>query len=120
MKPVAPLLLTLFLLMNASKAQAKCTGETYKIIWGAAVTINKISDGGSCTSKFGRSLDPIYGNDIVSRPKHGTLTSPDRTTVIYRPNPGYKGEDAYAFQWIGKQGGVTPTAFTVNVRVAVQ
>jgi hypothetical protein len=41
-------------------------------------------------------------------------------TIVYRPTPGFKGDDSYTFQWVGKQGGTTPTAMTINVSVTVR
>ena len=63
---------------------------------------------------------PIYGADLTQKPKHGAVTFADRTTVYYQPTAGYKGDDSYAFQWVGKLGGTTPTATTVTVSVTVK
>ena len=103
-----------------SPANAKCSGENYSMILGQTVNINKISDGGKCTSKVGGSKDPIYGSNIVAQPRHGTLATAGRTILVYKPQAGFKGQDTYSFQWVGKQGGVTPSAVTVNVSVTVQ
>lgn len=107
-------------LLSVTGVSAKCSGEGYAVRLGQTFNIHKMSDGGPCTSKVNGSKDPIYGSLIVARPKHGSLTSVGRTVLVYRPQPGFKGEDSYSFQWVGKREGVTPDAVTVNVAVTVQ
>jgi hypothetical protein len=108
------------LAVHGSSANAKCSGERYKVLLGQTISISKVSDGGRCVSKVGRSKDPIYGSNIVAGPKHGTLTTAGRTILVYRPQADFKGQDSYSFQWVGKQGGTTPSAMTVHVSVTVQ
>lgn len=104
----------------ASAASAKCVGPRYSIKLGTELSIHRDTDGGSCLHNVASSRDPIYGIDIRSNPKHGSLTIIRRLSVVYRPTPGFKGEDSYVFQWVGKQGGTTPSAMTINVTVTVR
>src|SRR4051812_35204059 len=62
-----------------SAADAKCFGESYSMNLGQTVNVHRSSDGGKCTNQVNRSKDPIYGSIIVTRPKHGSLTSTGRT-----------------------------------------
>ncbi len=121
--PLAPILLlaaTAFLLPLASAAHAKCTGPRYNIRLGTDISIHRESDGAPCVHTVGSSRDPIYGIDVRSSPKHGSLTTVRRLTIVYRPAPGFKGQDSYVFQWVGKLGGTTPSAMTINVSVTVK
>jgi hypothetical protein len=103
-----------------SMANAKCVGSGYGMRLGTEISIHRDTDGASCVHNVGSSRDPIYGVDVRSKPKHGSLTTLRRLTIVYRPNPGFKGEDSYVFQWVGKQGGSTPSAMTINVSVTVR
>jgi hypothetical protein len=107
-------------LLFASMANAKCVGSSYGIRLGSELSIHRDTDGAPCVHNVGRSLDPIYGIDVRSKPKHGSLAIVRRLTIVYRPSPGFKGEDSYVFQWIGKQGGSTASAMTINVSVTVK
>jgi hypothetical protein len=104
----------------ASIANAKCVGARYSMRLGTELSIQRTTDGAPCTHNVGSSRDPIYGIDVRSKPKHGSLAIVRRLTIVYRPSQGFRGEDSYAFQWIGKQGGTTPSAMTINVSVTVK
>jgi len=107
-------------LLFVSMANAKCVGPSYGMKLGTELSIHRDSDGSACRHNVGGSRDPIYGIDVRSNPKHGSLTIVRRLTIVYRPTPGFKGDDSYAFQWVGKQGGTTPSAMTINVSVTVR
>lgn len=109
----------IFSLACASLADAKCVGASYRIRLGTEISIHRDTDGAPCIHRVFNSGDPIYGVWVRSQPKHGSLTIARRLTIVYRPSPGFKGEDSYVFQWVGKQGGTTPSALTVNVSVTV-
>lgn len=103
-----------------SPADAACTGPGYDAKLGQQVRIHRISNGSPCIHTMLTNKDKIYGNRITRLPKYGTLSAAGRTQVIYRPKAGFKGEDSYSFQWIGKQNGVTPSAITISVSVSVR
>jgi hypothetical protein len=107
-------------LLFGSIANAKCTGPSYPIRLGTEISIHRDSDGGDCVHRLNRSIDPIYGTIVTSKPKHGSIETRNRITIVYHPSHGFKGEDSYVFQWVGKQGGTTPSALTVNVSVTVR
>jgi hypothetical protein len=107
-------------LLFISTADAKCVGPRYDVRLGSELSIHRDSDGAPCLHNVGSSRDPIFGVDVKARPKHGSLTVVRRLTIVYRPSPGFKGEDSYAFQWVGKLGGTTPSAMTINVSVTVR
>jgi hypothetical protein len=109
-----------FALVFASQADAKCTGASYNVRLGTELNLQRTTDGARCRHNIRGSRDPIYGIDIRTRPKHGTLTIVRRLTIDYRPNPGFKGNDSYSFQWVGKLGGSTPSAMTMNISVTVR
>jgi hypothetical protein len=103
-----------------SIANAKCVGASYGMRLGSELSIHRDTDGAPCVHTVTSSRDPIYGVDVKSNPKHGSLAIVRRLTIVYRPSPGFKGEDSYAFQWVGKLGGTTPSAMTINVSVTVR
>ena len=107
-------------LVFTSMANAKCVGSSYPIRLGSELSIHRDTDGSPCTHSVNSSRDPIYGVDVRSNPKHGSLAIIRRLAIVYRPSPGFKGEDSYAFQWVGKLGGTTPSAMTINVSVTVR
>jgi hypothetical protein len=85
-------------LLFISTADAKCVGPRYGMRLGSERSIHRDSDGAPCVHNVGSSRDPIYGVDVKAGPKHGSLTVVRRLTIVYRPSPGFKGEDSYAFQ----------------------
>ncbi|MBR1124379.1 hypothetical protein JQ628_22820 [Bradyrhizobium lablabi] len=109
-----------FYLALASTVDAKCVGSRYSVRLGTDLNIQRTTDGTPCTHSIGSSRDPIYGIDVKSRPKHGSLVIIRRLAIVYRPTPGFKGQDSYIFQWVGKLGGTTPSAMTMNVSVTVK
>jgi hypothetical protein len=62
------------------------------------------------------SLDDIT---IDSPPQHGTLTARGRTGAIYRPNHGFKGEDAFIFSLNARAGAARESA-TVRVQAIIK
>jgi len=108
------------LLIAQSPAWARCTGPNYNVRLGTEISLHRESDGGRCSHNIKSSRDPIYGSAVKVQPRHGSIEESSRTRLVYRPAPGYKGEDSYTFQWVGKQNGVTPAAMTINVTVVVK
>jgi hypothetical protein len=109
-----------FVLVAASlDANAACHTQRFNPKLGTAQTTTQVTDGSPCTIRLLSSVDPIYGAEILSTPKNGTVSISGRTSVIYRPRSGFKGIDNYAFQWIGKIG-ATPTPLTVNVTATIK
>jgi hypothetical protein len=103
-----------------SVSHAKCSGPNFQFKLGQQVSTQRTSDGSPCRFTLNYTGSPIYGTEIVGRPKHGSVSISGRTTVIYSPSAHYKGTDDFAFQWIGKENGTTPNATTINVSVTVQ
>jgi hypothetical protein len=103
-----------------SASYADCSGANFTFKIGQQSHVQRVTDGTPCLFTLRFSGSPIYGTEVVARPKHGSVRVSDRTTLIYYPSPTYKGPDEFTFQWIGKEGGVTPGATTVNVSVTIQ
>ena len=61
------------------------------------------------------ALDSIT---IDAPPERGTLTPRGRTGVVYRPQRGFKGEDAFAFSLHGRPSSVRETSI-IRVRSSV-
>jgi hypothetical protein len=120
MKSAALFALTLSLLVFANPLYARCSSEGFRFELGQDSNTQRVTDGAPCRFSLLRSRSPIYGTNIMSRPQHGVLSVSGRTTVIYTPAAGYKGQDRFSYQWVGKVGGVTPSAGTVNVSITVQ
>lgn len=108
-------------LLAGLPANAKCSNETYPMLLGQTVNVSRtVTAGGECWDRVLRSADPIFGSNIVTRPRNGTLTSPGKMLLVYRPKPGFVGQDSYSFQWVGKKDGITPSAVTVDITVTVR
>ena len=56
---------------------------------------------------------------IDAPPRHGTLALRGRTGVVYRPGPGFKGRDAFAFSLHGRSSAAPGTA-AIQVRAVVE
>jgi hypothetical protein len=117
MKISAATIILFFWLGSAS--QAACFINRFSFTLGIDSSTSGTTDGSPCAIRLLGSRNPIYGTNITSRPRGGTASVNGRTTVMYHPNAGFKGQDSFAFQWVGKEGGITPMASTVNVSVTV-
>ena len=62
------------------------------------------------------NLDDIT---IDSPPHHGTLTARGRTGTVYRPNRGFKGEDAFSFSLNARAGAVRESS-TIHVQAIIK
>jgi hypothetical protein len=117
MRAIAAAALVFFSLTAGS--EAKCLMNRFTFHLGNDVSTTGATDGARCTIRLNNSRDPIYGTKVISPPRGGVATVNGRTTVIYQPKAGFKGEDKFAFQWVGKERGITPMAATINVSVTV-
>lgn len=119
MRTVAAATLALFSLTVSG--QAACSVYPFRFTLGIDTSTSAISDGGPCRIVLNVTRGgPIYSTKITSLPMGGVVSVDGRTTVRYRPKAGFRGEDRFDFQWIGKQGGITPMAATVHVTVTVK
>ncbi len=59
--------------------------------------------------------DPLTIKDIVTKPKHGTVSFTPDGTVIYTPKPGFTGIDTFVYEISDGKGGTD----TATVRVTV-
>ena len=114
------ILIVVYFLVGSSAVYASCSGPNFNPIWDGEISITKTSDNGKCTTRINRSQVPIYAAEIVSQPKNGKAFVRDRLHVSYRAAAGFKGIDTFTFQWIGKKGGVTPSAAKINLTVVVK
>lgn len=75
--------------------------------------------GQSCSHFFAAGgLVAIDQVEIVARPKSGTLDRSGELRVVYRPRPGFAGEDTYRIKLCGSslQGrGCTTAIYTITV-----
>ncbi len=115
------LLLIIALMLTPLSAKAGCASVRWNFIFGQETTTSRETDGAPCTF---RMTDvggdrAVYGVEIPVPPKHGSATPSGRATVVYRPTPGFKGEDSFVFELVGKMGG-NPTSARVRVTVAVK
>jgi len=115
------LLLAIGLMVIPLSAKADCPSVRWNFIFGQETTTSRETDGAPCTF---RMTDvggdrAVYGVEIPVPPKHGSAAPAGRATVVYRPTPGFKGEDSFVFELIGKMGG-NPTSARVRVTVTVK
>ncbi len=52
-------------------------------------------------------------------PQHGTLTARGRTGTVYRPNRGFKGDDAFAFSLNARSGAVLDSTM-IRVQASIR
>jgi hypothetical protein len=109
----------LFFFSLVSASQGACFVNRFPITLGSDTSTSATTDGAPCTIRLLSSRNPIYGTNITLRPRDGKASINGRTTVVYEPKAGFKGQDSFAFQYVGKEGGITPMATTINVRVTI-
>jgi hypothetical protein len=56
---------------------------------------------------------------IDAAPQHGTLARRGRTGVVYRPSPGFRGSDAFAFS-LHRRSSAAPGTAAIQVRAVVE
>jgi hypothetical protein len=61
----------------------------------------------------------IYAIEIATPPKNGIALASGRSMVVYKPKVGFKGEDSFVFELVGKLNG-TPTSARVRASVTVK
>jgi hypothetical protein len=114
-------LLVLGLLLVSSVANADCPSVRWNFRLGQETSTSRVTDGTPCffhmTDIDGNGA--IYGIEIATRPKNGTALASGRSMVVYKPKAGFKGEDSFVFELVGKLNG-TPTSARVRVSVTVK
>ena len=75
----------------------------------------EIKSGESCT--WAIAIDGVFkSSKIIKRPKHGTATMLNMSTVEYKSKAGYKGADSFAIQATGSGPSSSGTSVvTVNM-----
>ena len=115
------LLLVLGLLLASSAAEATCPSVRWNFKLGSETTTSRVTDGAPCifhmTDIGGDGA--VYGVEIATPPKNGTALASGRALVVYKPKAGFKGEDTFVFELVGKLNG-TPSSAKVRVTVTVQ
>ena len=77
-----------------------------------------LNSGESC-NLFLNTSGTIDSSKISQRPKHGTLTLVSMSNAIYKPKPGYKGTDEFAFTIAGRgltNAGTSVVKIKANVK----
>jgi hypothetical protein len=102
-------------------AKADCPSVRWNFMFGQETTTSRETDGAPCTF---RMTDvggdrAVYGVEVPVPPKHGSAAPTGRAIVVYRPQAGFKGEDSFVFELVGKMGG-NPTSAKVRVTVTVK
>jgi hypothetical protein len=72
-----------------------------------------------CTILVKAGSTPLDDITIDAPPQHGTLVLRGRTGVVYRPGPGFKGSDAFAFSLHGRSSAAAGIA-AIQVRAVVE
>lgn len=115
------LLPVLGLLLLPSAANADCPSVRWNFKLGSETATSRVTDGTPC---FFHMTDiggdgAIYGVEIATPPKNGIALASGRAMVVYKPKAGFKGEDSFVFELVGKLNG-TPTSARVHVSVTVK
>jgi hypothetical protein len=74
--------------------------------------------GASCTILVQPGSLVVEKIDIGTPPERGTVMPRGRTGVVYRPHPGLRGEDSFAFSLSSRSGSISGTS-TIRVRARV-
>jgi Bacterial Ig domain len=98
----APLALAALPASQAQSQMRDCmvSGNLAPIGFNSEGTID-LSSGESCNLLLNTS-GTIDSSKISQRPKHGTLTMVSASNAVYKPKPGYKGTDEFAFTVAGR------------------
>ena len=102
-------------------AEAGCSSVNWNFRFGQETTTSRETDGAPCSFRMTNvgGDSAVYGIEVPTPPKHGTTSATGRASLVYRPTPGFKGEDSFVFELVGKMGG-TPTSARVRVTVTVK
>ena len=113
--------LTLFVGALPTGSQAACKIQHYIIRIGQTTTANWTStDGSVCISNFKLAKTSRYSSlSIASKPSHGWAGRSGVDSLAYRPDPGFKGEDAFIVDVQGHGKG-KPGEGTAVIRVYVR
>jgi hypothetical protein len=89
-------------LASASATAGDCVGSGSMAKWGNSMTAQfPIAAGDACS--YGFVFDgEMYESRIARPPSHGVATMINRSTVEYRPQQGYKGQDSFTVEARGK------------------
>jgi hypothetical protein len=100
---------------------ANCKIEHYIIRIGEITTANwTITNGSACVSNFKLAKTSKYSSvGISSKPSHGIAGSAGVDSIAYRPEPGFKGSDAFVVRVEGHGKG-KPGEGIATVRIYVQ
>jgi hypothetical protein len=102
-------------------AEASCPSVHWNFKFGQETTTSRETDGTPCIFRMTDigGEGAIYGVEIATPPKNGTALTSGRALVVYKPRAGFKGEDSFVFELVGKLGG-NPTSAKVRVTVTVK
>ena len=114
-------LLGLGLLLLPAAAEAVCPSVRWNFKFGQETTTSRETDGAPCIFQMTNvgGDGAIYGVEIATPPKNGTALASGRALVVYKPKAGFKGEDSFVFELVGKLEG-NPTSAKVRVTVTVK
>ncbi len=102
-------------------AEAGCSSVRWNFKFGQETTTSRETDGTPCIFRMTDvgGDGAIYGVEIAIPPKNGTALASGRALVVYKPKAGFKGEDSFVFELVGKLQG-NPSSARVRVMVTVQ
>ena len=102
-------------------AEARCSSVNWNFRFGQETTTSRETDGAPCSFRMTNvgGDGAVYGVEIATPPKNGSASTSGRAMVIYKPRLGFKGEDSFVFELVGKLNG-TPTSARVRVTVTVK
>jgi hypothetical protein len=102
-------------------ARASCPSVRWNVKFGQETTTSRETDGTPCffwMTDVGGD-DAIDSVAIATPPKNGIALTSGRTMVVYKPKAGFKGEDSFVFELIGKLEG-SPASAKIRVTVMVK
>ena len=108
---------------NSSIPQAVCRSGGWQVspLTNPSLSVSQVSIGGAaCTLNITSHLDSASAI-ITALPRNGVLSQGGPLNLTYRPNPGFKGSDKYAFKYCGTQPGTSRSGCAIlTYSVSVQ
>jgi hypothetical protein len=107
------------LLFAGALSSTDCRVEPIPLMVGTDSEISiGVPVGIPCTILVQPGSPVIDSITVGAAPERGTLMPRGRTGVIYRPHPGFSGEDSFAFSLNSRSGSTTATS-TIRVRARI-
>ena len=77
--------------MSLATANCQTQGQSFRVEQSDRATYRSIMDAGVCRYVYARFQKAV----IMKQPENGTLSQIGEFSFLYKPKPGFKGQDSY-------------------------